>query len=439
MPKEVIMPKLGLTMETGVIEKWLKKEGEYVQKGEPLFEVTTDKATMEVESIDFGYLRKIMVGEGQEITVTSIIAYIGDKDEELFLDNQDQAKSIIQEITKASAARSPKLKDTPITQDGSGADTQTPNFSIGKQDRIITSPLARKLAIEFGVDLSKIKGSGPGGRIIKEDVLAVKEVTSAIVSASAIQAIQTAQTSEQKVDTAAHMVSEPALLVSKELKLTGIKKIVALRMKQSYSDAPHIYLELSCDMSEASRLKEKANKAYLGKSHLTYTDIIIKATSQVLKLNPLLNATLKEDSILIYDDINIGIATSTDRGLVVPVLKAANRLSLFEISTLRQDITERAKDGKQTLDDLSGGTFTITNLGMFGIESFRPIITPNQAAILAVGMIKMSPVVDEVGNICARPLMTLSLACDHRIVDGADGARFLSDLKEMLENPAMML
>ncbi|MCL5986898.1 MAG: 2-oxo acid dehydrogenase subunit E2 [Actinobacteria bacterium] len=192
-------------------------------------------------------------------------------------------------------------------------------------------------------------------------------------------------------------------------------------------------------MSQASHLRDVANERYKDRSHITFTDMLIMATAKALKSNPLLNATLKADSILIYDDVNIGVATSTDMGLVVPVLKDADKLSLFEISTLRHDLTERAKDGKQTLDDLSGGTFTITNLGMFGIESFRPIITPHQAAILAAGAIKMSPVVDSSGNICARPIMSLSLACDHRIADGADGAKFLSDLKEMLENPAMML
>ncbi|MCL5985577.1 MAG: 2-oxo acid dehydrogenase subunit E2 [Actinobacteria bacterium] len=443
MPKEVIMPKLGLTMEIGVIEKWLKKEGEFVNKGDVLFEVTTDKATMEVESADSGYLKKIVAPEGEEIPVTSIIAYLGDRDERI-ADHQDQAKSAVKDAAKVPTS-TPEIKDEIIAQE-TRADVLTSSDSTVEQDRIITSPLAKKLAHELGVELSKLRGSGPGGRIVKEDILAAKEamvkaqVTSPITPTAQVAKLATSPLAqivpEHTMDTTQRAI-EPG--ISKELKLTGIKKIVAARMRESYLDAPHIYLELSCDMSQASHLRDVANERYKDRSHITFTDMLIMATAKTLKLNPLLNATLKADSILIYDDVNIGVATSTDMGLVVPVLKDADKLSLFEISTLRHGLIERAKDGKQTLDDLSGGTFTITNLGVFGIESFRPIITPHQAAILAAGIIKITPVVDSSGNICARPVMSLSLACDHRIADGADGAKFLSDLKDMLENPAMML
>jgi pyruvate dehydrogenase E2 component (dihydrolipoamide acetyltransferase) len=414
MAKEVIMPQLGLTMQTGTIAEWLKKEGDYIKKGEPLLVVIGDKATIEVESPYSGYLKRIVAQASQEVPVMQVIAYIGEKDEEIVVEVPRAA------ITESQAAQAPspggegraRVAETPRA--GRPAADATPR----KRKRIRASPVAKRLAAELGVDLSGVKGTGPDGLIGKQDVLAAKEAMSQAGPALAV---------------------EQAVAIASELKLTGIKKLVAERTKASYLDAPHIHLTLSCDMREASRIREQANQLYQGDAHITYTDIIIWATAQALKSHRLLNATLREDSIVIFADINIGLATATDEGLVVPVLRGVDRLSLLEISAARQELTERVKAGKQTLDDLSGGTFTITNLGMFGIESFEPIITPGQAAILGVGKVKMAPVVDETGDIRASPVMSLCLACDHRVADGVDGARFLSDLKAILENPAGML
>ncbi|MCL5986899.1 MAG: E3 binding domain-containing protein [Actinobacteria bacterium] len=249
MPKEVIMPKLGLTMEIGVIEKWLKKEGEFVNKGDVLFEVTTDKATMEVESADSGYLKKIVAPEGEEIPVTSIIAYLGDRDERI-ADHQDQAKSAVKDAAKVPTS-TPEIKDEIIAQE-TRADVLTSSDSTVEQDRIITSPLAKKLAHELGVELSKLRGSGPGGRIVKEDILAAKEAM--VKTSAATPMMPTAQvarpstsTSDKAavgsiMDAAAQKAIGPTLGISKELKLTGIKKIVATRMRERAILMLHIYI-----------------------------------------------------------------------------------------------------------------------------------------------------------------------------------------------------
>jgi pyruvate dehydrogenase E2 component (dihydrolipoamide acetyltransferase) len=206
-------------------------------------------------------------------------------------------------------------------------------------------------------------------------------------------------------------------------------------MKRSYTEAPHIHLELWADMTEASKLRDRINKGSSGKVHVTYTDMVALAAAKTLRKNMRLNATLQGDSVVIYDEINIGIAVATEKGLVVVVLQDADRLKLPDLSHRRQGLVHRTKSGKQTPEDLSGGTFTLTNLGVYGIVSFKPIINTDQAAILAMGKITLTAVADESNNLHMKPMMNLSLGCDHRIVDGADGAKFLSELKEMLERP----
>ena len=410
MIKEVILAKIGLTMDTGRIISWLKKEGDYVKQDDPLFEVETDKVTTVVESFHTGYLKKILVEKDQEVPVNTVIAYIGDKDD-------------IVPAGKLSEQETGREKARPLGE--AKIEPEKTERGVRKviKSRINASPLAKRLARELGIDLSKVKGSGPEGRIGKEDVLSAADKQKA--------GGEPPQDVEIKEKQIAH---EDKLRIFSEVKLTGIKKLIAQRMKTSYIEAPHIYLELSVDMSKAAQLRELVNKETQGKVHITYTDIVIKATSQTLERHRLLNATLKDDSIVIYEDINIGIATATEKGLIVPVVKNVNKLSLAKISAICKDLIDKVRSGKHDLDDLSDGTFTITNLGMFGIESFRPILNTGQAAILAVGAIKNTPVADESREVCVKPVLTISLACDHRIVDGADGAKFLSDLKSKIEN-----
>ena len=390
--KKIIMPKVGLTMQSGIIERWLKKEGDYVEKGDLILEITTDKTNIEVESTDSGYLRTIVAKEGEEIPVNSVIAYLGGKDEVI----SDFRKELVSE--KESNAQEVKAWG-----------------KMEKQD-INISPLAKKFAEELDINLNKVQGTGPRGRILKEDIIAASESLKKV----------------EKGDSEKEITSqEYGIKVSKTIKLSVVKKLVGQRVKDSHLNAPPICLTLSCDMSEAKMKKDSAAKDQLP---ITFTDIIICATAKALRLNLILNSTLTDDEVIVFEEINIGIATETPKGLLVPVIKKADTLSFSEIINRREELITKARNGKLTREDVEGGTFTVTNLGMFGIEYFEPIIVPNQAAILSTGTIKMTPVANEMGQLIIKPVMYVSITCDHRIVDGIDGARFLVDFKKLIES-----
>lgn len=392
MITKVVMPQLSLSMREGIVTRWLKKEGDYVNQGEPLCEIEADKASTEIEAPVSGYVKKIVAQEGEEFPVRKVMVYLGD------------AGDVVpdEELEPGKAAATTQAPSTP------SAEPKAPQ----KPGRILASPVAKKLAAELGVDLSQVVGTGPDGMIGKEDVLAAHQAQGAVPAA------------------AAPAPAAPAV--------KGIKKLVAERMRESYLDAPHIHLTLTCNMAQAVEKRKAYNERSAGGPHLTVSDLIVWACSRALEKHPLLNASYRDGSIATNSEVNINLAVDSENGLLVPVIRNANRLSVGEIAQRRQELVERAKQGKQTPDDLSGGTFTITNLGMFEIEQFDAIINPGQAAILSVGMVKPTPVVDEVGGIVVRPMMTLTLACDHRIADGADGARFLAAVKAILEKPEEM-
>lgn len=398
MIKAVKLAKIGLTMETGTILKWLKAEGEFVQQDDPLLEVETDKSVNTVESFYTGYLKKILVQEGEEVPVETVIAYIGDQEDEVPAEDDGAEVERPGKMQPRSPAPAGGTPTTPIESTTAGS------------ERINASPLARRLATEMGVELSTVTGTGPGGRIGREDILAAAQASS---SQAAGEAAEAGEVEEQP--------------------LSGVRKVAAERIKASYLDAPHIYLEISVDVSDLDRNRKNANAKSKDGVHLTVTDYLARGVTLALKDNPRLNATIHEASVRLYKTINIGIAASTSQGLVVPVIKNCTDLSLSQIAARREELIGRARDGKQTSEDLSEGTFTITNLGMLGVEAFQPILNPGQAAILAAGAIVATPVVDESGAILARKVMRLILACDHRIVDGAEAARFLSKLKAHLE------
>ena len=390
--KKIIMPKVGLTMQSGIIEHWLKKEGDYVEKGDLILEITTDKTNIEVESTDSGYLRTIVAKEGEEIPVNSAIAYLGRKDEVI----SDEKMVLVG--GKESALKEVQSRDKKEKQD------------------INISPLAKKLAEELDINLNKVQGTGPRGRILKEDIIAASESLKKV----------------EKGDSEKEITSqEYGIKVSKTIKLSVVKKLVGQRVKDSHLNAPPICLTLSCDMSEAKMKKDSTAKDQLP---ITFTDIIICATAKALRLNLILNSTLTDDEVIVFEEINIGIATETPKGLLVPVIKKADTLSFSEIINRREELITKARNGKLTREDVEGGTFTVTNLGMFGIEYFEPIIVPNQAAILSTGTIKMTPVANEMGQLIIKPVMYVSITCDHRIVDGIDGARFLVDFKKLIES-----
>jgi pyruvate dehydrogenase E2 component (dihydrolipoamide acetyltransferase) len=308
----------------------------------------------------------------------------------------------------------PTLDEPEQAQPEAAPAAQAPAQPKRSSRRVQASPVAKRLAKELGIDLSQVVGTGRDGLIGKEDVLAFQEQSGGAPAAAG-----------------------PA--VASEIKLSGIKKIVAERMKASYLDAPHIALSMACNMAAASSLRAELNDGLQGEGKITFTDMLVKAVAEALKAHTLLNSQFQEDKVLVFGEVNVGVAVASDDGLVVPVIKNADQLSLAEISKALGELASRVRSGKQSMEDLSGGTFTISNLGMYEIDFFKPIINPGQAAILGVGAIKNEPVVQDDGSVAAQPTMMMTLSCDHRIVDGVDGAEFLRTLKHNLENPAFMV
>jgi pyruvate dehydrogenase E2 component (dihydrolipoamide acetyltransferase) len=398
MANEIKLPRLGQGMEAGTITRWLKSEGDSVEKGEPLFEVDTDKVTQEVEADFGGVLLKIAVQSG-EAPVGQTIAWIGEAGEEI----------------KAPAAAPVAPKETP--EPGSSETNQVREVREAPADvssnggRVKASPLARRIAREKGIDLHALRGTGPEGRIIAEDV----------------EKAQVAPTLAPAAVPTGEVESIP---------LTSIRKTIARRLTAAWQ-APVFQLTVSADMTRANELVARSRELNPD-VRVTVTDLLVKVSAQALMRHRNVNVQYTEDALLRFPSANVGIAVAAPQGLVVPVVHSAERLSLAEVAAARGDIVGRARDNKLTAPDLENGTFTISNLGMFGMEQFVAVLNPPQAAILAVGATIDTPVARD-GDVVVRPMMTLTLTVDHRAVDGADGADFLRTLKQFIEDPALAL
>jgi pyruvate dehydrogenase E2 component (dihydrolipoamide acetyltransferase) len=431
---EVIMPKLGLTMETGTIEKWHKKEGDKIEVGDVLFEVMTDKVSLEVEAYNSGYLRKILKAAGEEVPVTEVIAYIGEANEKIPEVSQvkpDAGTTVSAEVKeiKPSAGTAGIIEATSIDESRLKISPQSVQVSAA-EERIKISPLARNLAKEMGIDYTKhlIKGSGPGGRIVKEDILAFVE----------------AQKVKTKLTSVPAAAGEPSpggeIKIKSSTPLKGIRKIVAERMTYSAQSIPHIMLNVVPNVDQLvalrERLKDKVYTMYQVK--ITVTDFIIKLCAAVLEEQPIINSSFQNNNHVMYEDINIGLAVAIDEGLIVPTIYNTNKLSIFEIAKKRTELVEKARANKLALAEISNGTFTISNLGMFGIRTFTSIINPPQGAILSVGEVYTAPAFIN-GKIEARSFMEISVAVDHRIMDGAIAAKFLQRFVELIENPVLLV
>jgi pyruvate dehydrogenase E2 component (dihydrolipoamide acetyltransferase) len=408
MVTDVIMPRLGLLMKQGTIGKWLKKEGESVEKGEPLFEVEAEKITKKIEAPESGVLRRILVPEKATVPVLQRIAIIALPEEALppDLDNA------IQVVVPAAVA---------ITNASLTANKVSGEAASGPRQRVIITPVARKIAEENKLDISRIKGTGPGGRVTREDVL--KAVEEATKSAGA------------QVEPAAR----PGGGV--EVKpMTYLRKMIAERMLQSQQGTAHVTLNMTVDMTEAARLRgtilEEVEKAH--GVRISFNDMVARAVTRSLKDHPLLNSAVEGESVKIFSAVHLGVAVATEQGLMVPVIRDADRMSMVELASASKKLAEKVRAGAASIDEVTGSTFTVTNLGMFGVETFTPIINPPEAAILGVGAIGEAPAVVG-GQIVVRMLMPLSLTVDHRIVDGDVGARFLQRVKQILENPHLLL
>ncbi len=398
MVVEVIMPKLGQTMEEGKIIKWLKKEGERVEKGEPLIEIETDKTILEVEARGSGVLRKILAREDDVVPVTKTIGYIA-----------EEGEAILEEAAPAPTAPTPKATVT-----------KTPSMEKpkAKTARIKASPLAKKIAEEKGIDLSRVTGTGPGGRITKDDVLshlASKAVTAPTLAPTPVEELEA-------------------------IPMSGMRKAIARKMVYSKTNIPHFYVSTEVDMTEAAKMRQNLIPDIEAKTgvRLSFTHILIRSVAMALKEFPQINAIYDNENIKLVKDINVGIAVGLEEGLIVPVLKGADKMDLIKISSEASRLVAKAKEKRLREDEFVGGTFTISNMGAFDVDSFIAIINPPETAILAVGRTKEKPAVVE-GTIEVRKMMTITLSADHRIVDGVLAARFLQRIKAILETPYNLL
>ena len=428
MATDVKLPRLGQGMESGTIVKWLKGEGEAVKKREPLYELDTDKVTQEVEAEADGVLLKILVDSG-EVDVGTTIGVIGKEGEEVASGNGaqpteartesgDEPEPAVEEEDEAQTEGSsaPQMDDQRrIGQEAAAATAAAePVAAAVDGGRVKASPLARRLAREKGIELGQVTGSGPEGRIVAEDV----------------ERFQVAAPAAAPLAAAAGEVEE--------IQLTSTRKTIARRLTEAWQ-APVFQLTVSADMTRANELRERlVARLADGETKPTVSDLLTKVAAAALVRHPAVNAHFTGESIRRFPAAHVGIAVAAPNGLVVPVLRDADRRTIQELATARADVVARARDGKLQRADLEDGTFTISNLGMYGIEQFVAVLNPPQAAILAVGATVETPVV-RAGEVVVRPLLTLTLTCDHRAIDGADGAEFLRTVKELLEEPALAL
>jgi pyruvate dehydrogenase E2 component (dihydrolipoamide acetyltransferase) len=400
MAVKVVMPQFDETMQSGKIVVWMKKEGEKVDKGEPIAQVETQKLTVEIEAPHNGILAKILAKEGDDIPILQTIAIIAMPGETLKVGSPSREIQLTQAERKIEK---PQEAPTDILEETGSVNARVP-----------ISPLARKLAREHGIDLAKIKGSGPGGRISREDVM---------------REIQQSKTT-----------ATPELHYSKVMQISKIRKTIAERMSSSAKNAPQVTVTVEADASEIVRLRERILSDIEAETgiRLSYTDLFVKAAAVALRQEPMLNSRLDGDVIRLIEEINIGVAVEVAEGLIVPVVRDADRKTLSQIARSTKHLIDGARDGKLSSSELTGGTFTITNLGPYGVDVFTPLINPPETAILGVGKIADKPMASD-GKVEIRPMMYLSLSFDHRVIDGALAARFLQKMKQILEHPSSAL
>ena len=410
MAFEVCMPQLGLTMEEGTVSQWIKHEGDAVKTGDVLLEITTDKLTNEVTSEHDGVLLKIVAQEGEDVPVKGLLCYVG------------QPGEAVGDAPAAAAAAAPAAPAAPAA----AAPVPAPVAAGGARIRI--SPLARKTAAKLGVDVSGIVGSGPSGRIRQQDVLAAAKAPKAAAPVAAEPA------------PAAKPVSKTGLELMEGdtvSKLAGMRKVVAQRMLQSHTEIPPVTQNTKVDVTELMKFR-KMLLAETGNKY-SVNDLILKATAKCLRQHPEVLVSLDGDQVIQRAHVNLGMAVALDAGLIVPVIRDADRMGLDALSAAAKDLASRAKGNKLTPDEYKGSTFSVSNLGMFGIETFTPIVNQPDAAILGVCAVEDELVMDDEGNISKHQVMRLSFTYDHRLIDGAVAAKFVMALRDLLEKPMSII
>ena len=418
MAYELLMPQLGLTMEEGTVSQWIKKEGDAVKVGDVILEITTDKLTNEVISEYDGTLIKIVAQEGEDIPVKGLLAYIGQPGE----------------AVGGAAAPAPAAEAAPAAAPAAAAPAAAPAPIAANGKRIRISPLARKTAAKMGVDYSGIAGTGPSGRIVLKDILAAAEAQKAAPVAAAPAA-------EAAPAPAAKPAAPKAGLELMEgdtvIKLAGMRKVVAERMLASHTEIPNVTQNIKVDVTELMKFRKMLLET-TGKKY-SVNDLILKATAKCLRQHPEMLVSFDGNQIIQRAHVNLGMAVALDNGLIVPVIRDADKMGLDELSAAAKDLATRAKENKLGADEYKGSTFSVSNLGMFGIETFTPIINQPDAAILGVCAIADELALDDEGNVTKKQVMRLSVTLDHRLLDGAVVAKFQMDLRDLLQNPMSIL
>jgi pyruvate dehydrogenase E2 component (dihydrolipoamide acetyltransferase) len=422
MAIKIEMPKLSDTMEEGVIAKWNVKEGDKISAGDIIAEVETDKATMDVEAFDDGTLLKIIPAEGDAVPLGGLIAVIGEEGEDIS-DILDGAGSSSSDSSTSSEEKS-ESKSEEKEQKEEESSTSQAKSSPSDDGRVKASPLAKKMAEDKGIDLSTVQGSGPDGRVVKKDIEDFKEGSS---SGSGLSKPSSASSSASKTFES---------LESKEVKVSQMRKVIARRLSESKFTNPHFYETVDIDMKAAMAARSSMNEANDVK--ISFNDIVVKACATALTRHQAINSSWHDDVIMEHGDVHVAVAVAIDEGLMTPVIKHTDKKGLAQISAETRELAGLARDRKLQPDQMEGSTFTISNLGMFGIEEFTAIINPPNACILAVGAIRDVPVVEN-GEVVPGKRMKVTLSSDHRIVDGAKAAQFLNTVKNLLENPLSML
>jgi len=426
------MPKLSDTMETGTVARWLKKEGDPIEPGDMLAEIETDKATMELECFDEGVILKHYISEGGQAPVGAPVCAIGEKGEEAPTVENTPTEKAPEPKEERKEAPTPIKVDKPNPFDAPKIETSAKEVTASgdNNDRIKASPLAKKIAAEKGINLSHVRGTGPNGRIVKKDVLEAENNPPKAPSATV-------------TPTPAPQIF--ATLEDKEIKISNMRGTIARRLLEAKNTIPHFYLQAELNVGPLLELRKTVNHglsnlpAEQGGAKFTVNDFILKAATEALRRVPAANSSWQGDRIVQFGNIHMAFAVAVDEGLVTPTIKNADSKSLRQISTEAKILIGKARDKKLTPDEMTGNTFTITNLGMYGLDSFFGIINPPNGAILSIGATVKKPVVDENDRIVVGQRMKVGLSCDHRVVDGAIGAQLLTEFKKLVENPSIML
>jgi len=438
MISEVVMPQMGADMEEGTIIKWLKSVGDQVERGEIIAEIETDKANVELEAFDSGVFRLALAGEGDTVDVGTIIAIVAGKDEDISKyangptakappkdetpkeqenagEDEGEKEEVPSNLRKGPQAGS--AKESPEVEAEEPAQAETPSTATSRDGgRVRASPVARKVAEQRGIDLTSITGTGPDGRIVKRDVEAAAELGAEAKPTAAPEPTGTTTT----------------------VAMSKIRQTIARRMSQSKREAPHYYITADVDMTEAESLRKQLNEAVEDYPRVSVNDMIVKACSIALRRHPIFNSWIVDGEVQQHTDINVCIGIALEDGLIAPAILDSIGKNLGEIGEASRSLAERAKSGTLKADEYTAGTFTISNLGMYGVETLVAIIQPPQTAILGVGAVREMPVAIG-GGIATADIMKVALSADHRVTDGAQGAQFLNEIRQILEHPAALL